>query len=110
MPLSRGYLRAGTIRIGSRYPGWIMLGTHVEAGVHVGPRLTARGSHVVGGGTWPGVGLRWALRDGSLQPADRHLELFHEPRFATTVGTAGRREDVGVRRRTGVRIRWLWDY
>jgi hypothetical protein len=110
VPLARGYLRAGTIRIGSRYPGWIMLGTHLEAGVHAGPRLTARASHVVGGQTWPGVGLRYALRDESLQPADRHVELFNEPRFAMTDGTAGRREDVDVRRRTGLRLRWLWNY
>ena len=110
VPLDQGYLRAGTIRIGSRYPGWIMLGTHLEAGVHAGPRLTVRAQHVVGGETWPGVGLRYALREQSLDPADRHIELFNEPRFSTTLGTAGRREDVEVRRRTGVRLRWFWDY
>lgn len=110
VPLDQGYLRAGTIRIGSRYPGWIMLGTQLEAGVHAGPRLTARASHVLGGGTWPGIGLRYALREESLDPADRHVELFNEPRFSTTIGTAGRRDDVEVRRRTGLRVRWLWDY
>ena len=110
VPLDQGYLRAGTIRIGSRYPGWIMLGTQLEAGVHAGPRVTARASHVLGGGTWPGVGLRYALREESLHPADRHVELFNEPRFSTTIGTAGRRGDVEVRRRTGLRFRWLWDY
>ena len=110
VPLEVGYLRAGTVRIGSRYPGWIMLGTQLDAGVHVGPRLTARATHVVGGETWPGVGLRFALREHALQPADRHLELFNEPRFATSLGTSGSTADFTVRRRTGVRARWFWDY
>ncbi|HUF13317.1 MAG TPA: translocation/assembly module TamB domain-containing protein [Longimicrobiales bacterium] len=110
VPLDAGYLRAGTVRIGSRYPGWIMLGTQLEAAVHVGPRLTARAVHVVGGEAWPGVGVRFALREDALQPADRHVELFNEPRFSTSLGTSGPRADFGSRRRTGVRLRWLWDY
>jgi hypothetical protein len=110
VPLDRGYMRAGTVRIGSRHPGWIMLGTQLEAGVHVGARLTARATHVVGGETWPGVGLRFAKREEALDPAGRHVELFNEPRFGTAFGTAGRRSDFDVRRRTGLRVRWLWDY
>jgi hypothetical protein len=110
VPLDRGYMRAGTVRIGSRHPGWIMLGTQLEAGVHVGARLTARATHVVGGETWPGVGLRFAMREAALDPASRHIEVFNEPRFGTGLGTAGRRSDFDVRRRTGLRVRWLWDY
>ena len=110
VPLHRGYMRAGTVRIGSRYPGWIMLGTQLEGGVHLGDRFTARATQVVGGGTWPGVGLRYALREHALVPADRHVELFNEPRFSTALGTSGPRADFGVRRRTGLRVRWLWDY
>lgn len=110
VPLHVGYMRAGTIRIGSRYPGWIMLGTHLDGGLHLGARFTARATHVVGGETWPGVGVRYALRERSLQPADRHVELFNEPRFGPGLGTSGPRADFDVRRRTGVRVRWLWDY
>lgn len=110
VPIDRGYLRAGTLRTGSRYPGWIMLGTQLEAGVHFGRGYTARATHVVGADAAPGVGLRYALRAEATAPADRHVELFNEPRFSTTLGTAGRREDVEARRRTGVRVRWRWDW
>lgn len=110
VPIDRGYLRAGTVLIGSSYPGWVMLGTRLEAGAHVGPRLTLRGTHVVGGETLPGLSLRWALRDRPVDPADRHVELFNEPRFSTGLGTAGTRDDFRVRRRTGARVRWLWDW
>lgn len=110
VPIDRGYLRAGTLRVGSRYPGWIMLGTQLEAGLNLRRRLTMRATHVVGADAGPGVGLRYALREEATAPADRHLEIFNEPRFAASLGTAGRREDVDVRRRTGVRARWRWDW
>ena len=108
VPLERGYLRAGTLRTGSRYPGWIMLGTQLEAGANAGDRYTARASYVVSADAAPGVGLRYAFRSRATEPADRHVELFNEPRFAATLGT--RRDELDVRRRTGVRVRWRWDW
>lgn len=110
VPLRKGFMRAGTVRIGSRYPGWIMLGTELSGAVHLGARVTARASHVVGGSTWPGIGVRYALRTHALAPAERHIELFNEARFLTGFGTAGERADFDVRRRTGLRARWRWDY
>ncbi|HEX6588250.1 MAG TPA: translocation/assembly module TamB domain-containing protein [Longimicrobiales bacterium] len=108
VPLERGYLRAGTLRTGSRYPGWIMLGTQLEAGANAGDHTTARATYIVSADAAPGVGLRYAFRSRATDPADRHVELFNEPRFAATLGT--RRDELDVRRRTGVRVRWRWDW
>ena len=95
-------MRAGIIEVGPSRPGRITIGPYIQGGVHFGP-LHAIVTQATAAGTAPGIRLRY--RVGAPE-----LLAFSEPRFRSTapMGAGGAVFTHG--RRTGVGIRWLWEW
>jgi hypothetical protein len=101
LPLERAYMRAGIIDVGPTRPGRITIGPYLQGGIYLGP-LHAIVTQPAEGGTAPGIRLRYRL--GAPE-----LLAFSEPRFLSTAPMAGGTVFTHGRR-TGVGLRWLWEW
>jgi TamB, inner membrane protein subunit of TAM complex len=101
LPLERAWGRAGAIAIGPEWPGRITIGPYLQGGLRVGDLFTTVTQPTIGG-TAPGIRLRYRL--GAPE-----LLAFSEPYFRSTPFGA----DGSVfthRRRTGVGVRFGWEW
>lgn len=104
VPLTRGWLSAGNLEVGSAWPTRLVVGPVLGLGAAPGRHLELVLTQPLVGGVLPGVRLRRRLGPGGA------VELFSESRFGP-----GAMEDVlgpgyTVRRKTGAGARWRWEW
>lgn len=104
VPLTRGWLSAGNLEVGSAWPTRLVVGPVLGLGAAPGRHLELMVTQPLVGGVLPGVRLRRRLGAGGA------VELFSEPRF----GPGALRDVLGpgftVRRKMGVGARWRWEW
>lgn len=103
LPLSVGYLRAGTVEIGSEYPAPIVVGPLLRAAGRAG-RWQALLSQPLAGWPAPGVRLRYDTAEGL------ELFVFNEPRYRPSRFVAGGLRPWELRRRSGIGFRWSREF
>ena len=105
IPLERGWLQAGTIRVGPGYPAPIVVGPMLGAGA-IFDRFEVFVTQALDGHLLPGV----RVRASGFAPFGAKLEAFSVPRFFPEA--PGGRDEPGfsVRRKTGVGLFWEWEF
>lgn len=108
VPLRAAYLRAGIVRTASPHPGWLMVGSSLEATLLLTDRLELMTGLFPGLGASPAAAARWVFREERLGADRGSVEVFSEPRFRA----APMHEGPGYtdRRRHGLRLRWNREY
>lgn len=99
LPLRRASLSAGSITIGSRFPGRIVQGPLFRFAMNVSPGFDLLASLAPAGSAAPGLRARW--RSGSFS-----FVAFNEPKFFAAPPSGHALPGYFHRRRTGVGIRW----
>jgi hypothetical protein len=104
VPLTRGWLRAGNLEVGSAWPTRLVVGPVIGAGVAPGRRLELLVTQPLVGGVVPGVRLRRRFGSGGA------VELFSESRFGPALMGDVLGRGFTVRRKTGVGARWRVEF
>jgi hypothetical protein len=103
LPLSRAALFAGTVTIGSRFPGRIVQGPLFQTRITINRKLDLVTSLATEGSAYPGLRARWY--QGPLS-----FVAFHEPRFFAAIPSGDFSHGYFFRRRTGFGLRWEREY
>jgi len=102
VPLDRGWIAVGTIRVGSVYPARIVVGPMLGVGAVVGRELDVFVTQALDGTFVPGVRVR-ARR---FAPWGARLEVFSVPRFYADTPMGEGHPGFFVRRKTGLGLLW----
>jgi hypothetical protein len=104
VPLTRGWLRADNLEVGGAWSTRLVVGPVIGAGAAPGWGFELLVTEPLAGGVVPGLRLRRQLGTGGA------LDLFSESRFDPAAVEGPREPGFTVRRKTGVGLRWRWEF
>jgi hypothetical protein len=104
VPLTRGWLRADNLEVGDLWPTRLVVGPVIGVGAAPGHRLELLMTQPLVGGAAPGIRLHRDLGRGGA------LDLFSETRFDPAPAEGAREPAFTTRRKTGVGVRWRWEF
>jgi hypothetical protein len=104
VPLTRGWLQADNLEVGSAWAGRLVVGPVLGLGAAPGRSLEFLVTQPLVGSVVPGLRLRRYLGDGGA------LDLFSESRFDPAAVEGAREAGFRVRRKTGAGLRWRWEF
>ncbi len=105
IPLERGWLQAGTIRVGPGYPARVVVGPIIGAGAILNG-FEVFVSQALDGHLLPGV----RVRVRGYAPLGAQLEAFSVPRFYVDAPFGDGEDGFFVRRKTGIGFFWEWEF
>ncbi|HEX7120187.1 MAG TPA: translocation/assembly module TamB domain-containing protein [Longimicrobiales bacterium] len=105
LPLSRGWLQAGTIQTGPEYPARVVVGPVFGAGAIL-DGFEVFVTQALDGDFIPGV----RVRANGFAPFGAQLEAFSVPRFYVDAPGGEGAPGFFVRRKTGIGLFWEWEY